>query len=533
MKTFKIGLFGTGKLLMRALQWILHARGGLLSVTSRVSAAAMSVVGIALVGVALTGMAGAYANAPNPLPTTTGTATVHPDGSVTISLNGTWIWPANGAQTCAGRYGEGYSVDWWGVGTSSTPNPDFNLTNATQVTGFDTTSTLNGVAPAGSVEYNPGGGVQPTFFHVSSQYDGQTVNSSSTCTDVPVPGGNGPNAETSTGAWAASATYPSVSDVPAQLCLILYDEHGSEAKPSGGGNNFANNSDFNPLRDNDNSIQTNVFNPAAGAGFCFSSSFVPSVSVAKTGPATGTAGGNGTYTMVATNSGSAPASNVVITDTLPTGETYVSSTDANGTCTVSGTPVSGTSPGVGQTISCPVGTVGPAGGTATVTITVSYASNTANETLVDCATVNGQPVPSCVSTHIPGVPGVSVVKSGPATGTAGGGGTYKLVATNTGTAAAPDVVITDTLPNGETYASSSDPDGTCTLSGTPVSGTSPGASQTISCPVGTLAAGGGTATVTVDVTYGSSTSGETLTDCATVSGQPVPSCVPTHIGSQG
>lgn len=229
----------------------------------------------------------------------------------------------------------------------------------------------------------------------------------------------------------------------------------------------------------------------------------PKVSVAKTGPATGSAGGSGTYTLVATNSGNADATGVTITDTLPTGETFVSSSPTG--CTASG-----------QTVSCPVGTLTAGGGSATIGVTVSYGSDTAGMALTDCATVPGQTNASCATTNIPGQPDVSVAKTGPASGLPGGEGTYQLLATNSGTADATGVTITDTLPTGETFVSS-DPTG-CTAAG-----------QTVTCTVPPLAAKGGSATVNVVVSYGSNTAGQVLKDCATVAGQETASCASTNI----
>ncbi len=129
----------------------------------------------------------------------------------------------------------------------------------------------------------------------------------------------------------------------------------------------------------------------------------PSVSVAKSGPATGTANGQGTYTLTASNSGSAAATNVTVTDSLPVGETFVSS--SNSTCAVSagaGT-VAGTGPGNSQTLACTIASLA-AGANTSFTVTVSYGPNVSG-TLTDCATVPGQATPSCVPTIFQGIAG--------------------------------------------------------------------------------------------------------------------------------
>ena len=220
----------------------------------------------------------------------------------------------------------------------------------------------------------------------------------------------------------------------------------------------------------------------------------PSVNVVKSGPATGSPNGNGTYTMVATNSGNAAAPGVVITDTLPAGETYQSSTDANGTCTAAG-PV----------VSCPVGTLTPNGGSASVTVTVSYGPNTAGQTLTDCATVAGQANPSCVPTTMPGAITVGITKANNAADPAGSnfqqvetaqslGETFTYQAVITNNTAVDEVIdsLTDALP-------SQGPASVCSaLVGTPLP-----AGQSVTCQFsGVAPAGPGdsqTDTVRVDV----------------------------------
>lgn len=354
-------------LVRRAFRWVLSARWGLAGVASRIIAAVMTVAGVVLMAVSFVAPGVASANAANPAPGTAATSSVN-GSAVTINLSGTWTWPN---QDCAGRYGEGWAVDWWGVSTSYTPSPNFSVT-ATQVT-------APGVVQTQSESFSSALAIKNTaptkYFHVGPLYNGEDVNSAATCTDT----GSG-----STGAWAASATYPQASDVPPQLCVIMYDEHGTEGNPSN------QTSDFN-TSDHDNSIQTNSFDPTQGQGYCFSSNFSPNVSVVKTGPSTGTAGTNGTYTLTVTNTGPVPATNATVTDTLPTGETYVSSSDSfatGNTCTAAG-----------QTVTCPVDSLA-ADSSGTISVTVAYATDASGD-LTDCATVAGQATPSCVTTNIP------------------------------------------------------------------------------------------------------------------------------------
>lgn len=204
--------------------------------------AIMSVAALAFGAFGVVAPAGA--NAPNPNPDIQATGTVNSDGSVTVHVSGTWVWDN---QNCEGRWGEGWAVDWWGISGSPTPANPFTLTNVSLIPGFGQRTT-GSQSPAGSIPIKGDG-----FFHVGSQYNDETVNSSSTCTDT------GP--KSSTGSWSATATYPNAADIPPNICVNGYDEHGSEGKPGG-------KSDISPIDDHDNSIQTNAFNPASGAGFC-------------------------------------------------------------------------------------------------------------------------------------------------------------------------------------------------------------------------------------------------------------------------
>ena len=69
-------------------------------------------------------------------------------------------------------------------------------------------------------------------------------------------------------------------------------------------------------------------------------------------------GGTLTYTLTARNNGPSTATQVVITDSLPTTVTYLSSSSTQGTCSRSG-----------QLVTCAIGTMA-AGATVTVTIRV-------------------------------------------------------------------------------------------------------------------------------------------------------------------
>jgi len=205
----------------------------------------VSVATIALGALGLAAPAGA--NAPDPKPDIQATGTTNSDGSVTVHVSGTWIWPG---QDCEGRFGEGWAVDWWGISGSPLPANNFTLTNVSLIPGPAQRTTGTETA-TGSIPIKGDG-----YFHVDGMYNDETVNGSGTCTDTTINGKAG-----STGSWSATATYPSAGLIPPNICVIGYDEHGREGKPSSG-------KDYSPTEDHDNSIQTNAFNPAVGAGYC-------------------------------------------------------------------------------------------------------------------------------------------------------------------------------------------------------------------------------------------------------------------------
>ncbi len=207
---------------------------------------------------------------------------------------------------------------------------------------------------------------------------------------------------------------------------------------------------------------------------------IADISITKTAtPDPVTVGGNLTYTVVVSNSGPASASNIVMTDALPSGVTLVAVSTTQGSC--NGTSV----------ITCNLGTLN-SGATATVTIIVSPSST---GSLTNTAIVGGgiddpdgtNNTTTSTTTVDPATADLSISKSdSPDPVTVGNSLSYTLAVINSGPNAAPGVVVTDTLPAGVTFLSSSTTQGTC-------SGTSP-----VTCNLGTLNSGG-SATITIVV----------------------------------
>jgi uncharacterized repeat protein (TIGR01451 family) len=103
------------------------------------------------------------------------------------------------------------------------------------------------------------------------------------------------------------------------------------------------------------------------------------LSITKTGPAFVQSGGSIIYNIAVQNAGPANASNVMVNDPLPAGETLVSATPSQGTCS--------------GTVTCDLGSIS-SGGSATITI-VANVTAPCGSTLDNTATVSGhQPDPN-------------------------------------------------------------------------------------------------------------------------------------------
>jgi uncharacterized repeat protein (TIGR01451 family) len=108
-------------------------------------------------------------------------------------------------------------------------------------------------------------------------------------------------------------------------------------------------------KDDDNGTSA-VFTSTATVRINCPPSVNADLQIAKTGPANAVVGGQISYTLTVKNNGPANATNVVVTDSVPAGTTFVSSTPSQGTCDA--------------TVSCNLGSLA-SGGSATVTIVVT------------------------------------------------------------------------------------------------------------------------------------------------------------------
>ena len=208
------------------------------------------------------------------------------------------------------------------------------------------------------------------------------------------------------------------------------------------------------------------------------------LSIAKTGPAAVTAGGSTTYSLVVANAGPSDAVDLVVTDTLPAGVTFVSATGSGWTCTNAGnTSVSCLLPALATGATAPaISLVVTAPSEATtLTNTASVASTTADADTTDNT--------DTASTDVTASADLSIVKTGPATVVAGGTISYSLAVANAGPSSATDLTVTDVLPTGVTFVSATGADWTCTHV----------ASTSVTCTLPTLGAKASAAVITVVV----------------------------------
>ncbi|MFB2935154.1 hypothetical protein ACE1B6_07725 [Aerosakkonemataceae cyanobacterium BLCC-F154] len=158
-----------------------------------------------------------------------------------------------------------------------------------------------------------------------------------------------------------------------------------------------------------------------------------------------TPGQNVTYNIVVTASGNTDSTNVQVTDSIPTGLSFVGN---SGACTTSfpcvlGNIPSGQTRTITTTLGVPANYSGPSPVTNTATVASSNDTNPNNNT-------------ASATTNIQQTADVVAVKTGPSTVNPGGTITYNITVTNNGPSAATNVVIRDTLPAGVTFNSASD-----------------------------------------------------------------------------
>ena len=182
----------------------------------------------------------------------------------------------------------------------------------------------------------------------------------------------------------------------------------------------------------------------------------PDLTIAKTGATSAVVGTPESYSLVASNVGTAGVTGTItVTDTLAAGETATAASGTGWTCGIS------TQTHAGDLVTCTRGDGLAAGATyPTITVSISFSgtsptSNTARITIPanDPDTANNQ---STVTTSVSAAPAavLGIVKAGP-TGAAqvkhpGDTFDYTLTVSNSGNLAATSFTVTDSLPVGLT-----------------------------------------------------------------------------------
>ncbi|RBL91240.1 DUF7507 domain-containing protein [Chitinophaga flava] len=249
--------------------------------------------------------------------------------------------------------------------------------------------------------------------------------------------------------------------------------------PTGDYNNTATIS--SPVKDNDNSDNTATIPPPQVRPV---TDLVVLKTVDKT---TADAASNVTFTLTATNNGPSTATNVVVTDLLPTGFSFVSATPAAGYDNVSGQWNIGTmNSGTSQTLQI-TATVNPEGNyTNTATIAgTEYDPNLTNnqqDATVTRVAVSDLEVTKTVDNSTPDVGEIV---------------TFTIQATNHGPSKATGVIVTDVLPAGYALVNSNTATGTYTAGSWNIGMLTQNATATLTIQATVLASGSYSNTATI------------------------------------
>lgn len=256
------------------------------------------------------------------------------------------------------------------------------------------------------------------------------------------------------------------------------------------------------------------------------------LAITKTHTGNFVVGQQGVYTITVTNVGEASTTGTItVTDTLPTGLSYVSATGTGWSCSAMGQIVTCTNPGP----------LAP-GDSTSITITVNvlpgaYPSvdNVATvSTPGDTNTSNDQ----TTDTTLVDAPDLAIQKTHTGDFIVGQDGTYTITVTNVGTIPTTGTItVTDTLPNGLSFVSGVGTGWSCSAVGQTVTCTNPGplapsasSTLTLTVSVGPGAVPSVTNSVTVSTPNDPNPNNNTADDPTVVLSAPDLTIVKSHSG---
>ncbi len=230
-------------------------------------------------------------------------------------------------------------------------------------------------------------------------------------------------------------------------------------------------------------VSSETFDPNLANNVASAEVQVPSAAdveiVKSASPETVDANGDVTYKLTVSNKGPDTAKEVLVSDELPAGETYVS---VNGGCTHSG-----------QLVSCKLGNLASGGEPIVIEIVASVGLSLVQSTVSNTAEVSSPTFDpelannkSTAEVEVAPAADLAIVKeASPGTVKVGEEVDYTLTVRNEGPDTAKNAFVTDKLPAGETYVRSEGPGGdVCTEVG-----------QTVMCELHEMAVSGKASTV--------------------------------------
>ncbi len=348
-------------------------------------------------------------------PSTQASVQQNPDGSVLVTVAGTWDWSTHGNKDCnLDRYAAGWAVVW------NDPKQPGNFVGS-----------LNGV------NYAVGTPTDNTVHYMTS----------------PRCGVLDPAIGHPTGTWGPdSHLYASAADVPKSVCAVTYDIH------NGGKNGAAAPKDGDLVaggngRNGDNSIESNGQRSACADIIIKTAK--PDVTIVKTASLNSVqVGGKLDYTLDVSNAGVDPTDKTItVTDTVPAGLHLDSVTGGNGwTCAT----------GANQSITCTTPNVlAPNAHASAITVhTTALAAgipSVLNSAVVntpdDSNPNNNESHVTTPITKLP-APDVAIKKSATPSVTVGDDITYTLTVSNASTEDTDKTVtVTDSLPAAVSFKS--------------------------------------------------------------------------------